>query len=98
MNQIVYTSEYQEWFDDLADRKAQARIVVRLQRIENGQFGDCQPVGMGVFELRIHYGPGYRIYFIPLGKELIILLAGGDKSTQHKDVKAAITRSKSYRN
>ncbi len=97
MKQISYTPEYQAWFDKLCDRNAQARIVVRMQRVENGQFGDCQPVAVGVFELRIHYGPGYRIYFMQHGKELIILLAGGDKSTQRNDIRSAIIRAKSYR-
>lgn len=97
MKQITYTPEYLAWFDKLCDRNAQARIVVRIQRVENGQFGDCQSVGMGVHELRLHYGPGYRIYFIHHGKELIILLAGGDKSTQQNDIRTAIIRAKNYR-
>ena len=66
------------------------RIQVRIDRAEDGNFGDCEPVGEGVSEMRIHYGPGYRVYFVQRGLELVILLAGGDKSTQPKDIKFAL--------
>jgi len=69
---------------------AQKRIQARIRRAELGNFGDCEPVGEGVSEMRIHYGPGYRIYFIQRATEIVILLAGGDKSTQSKDINAAL--------
>ena len=69
---------------------AQKRIQARIRRAELGNFGDCEPVGEGVSEMRIHYGPGYRIYFIQRATEILILLAGGDKSTQSKDINAAL--------
>ena len=64
-------------------------IQVRIDRAEDGNFGDCEPVGEGVSEMRIHYGPGYRVYFVQRGMEIVILLAGGNKSTQSKDIKTA---------
>ena len=66
------------------------RIQARIDRAEDGHLGDCAPVGEGVSEMRIHYGPGYRVYFSQRGHELVILLAGGDKSSQTKDIKAAL--------
>ncbi|HAK88268.1 MAG TPA: addiction module antitoxin RelB, partial [Nitrospiraceae bacterium] len=74
----------------LKDRKARARIQTRIDRLQLGLYGDVKPIGEGVSELRIDYGPGYRVYFVQRGQELVILLAGGDKSTQDKDVKAAL--------
>ena len=78
----------------MKDKQARARIAVRVARAEDGNFGDCQPVGASVSEMRIHYGPGYRVYFTQRGVELVILLAGGDKSTQAKDIKAALTMAR----
>ena len=90
MNSIQTTEAFDAWFAGLKDRQAVRRIQVRIDRAEDGNFGDCEPVGEGVSEMRIHYGPGYRVYFVQRGMEIIILLAGGDKSTQSKDIKAAL--------
>ena len=84
------TDTFSKWFTALKDRKARARIQTRIDRLQLGLYGDVKPIGEGVSELRIDYGPGYRVYFVQRGQELVILLAGGDKSTQDKDVKAAL--------
>ena len=90
MKTILTTEVFDAWFADLRDPQAAARIKMRIGRAELGNFGDSQPVGEGVSEMRIHYGPGYRVYFTQRGLEVVILLAGGDKSTQAKDVKTAL--------
>ena len=87
---IIETIEYSKWFDKLKDGKAKARIDVRVRRIAaQDHFGDFKPVGDGICELRIDYGPGYRIYYIQRGEEIVLLLIGGDKSTQQSDIKRA---------
>lgn len=90
MNTIQTTEVFDAWFASLKDRQAMRRVQVRIDRAEDGNFGDCAPVGEGVSEMRIHYGPGYRVYFVQRGMEIVILLAGGNKSTQSKDIKAAL--------
>jgi len=90
MIEIRKTDIFAEWLDGLRDIQARARIQARIERLAAGNPGDVEPVGEGVSELRINYGPGYRVYFKRWGQELIILLAGGDKSTQAKDIKAAL--------
>ena len=81
---------YQGWLDNLRDRMAQARITMRINRIVSGAFGDCRPVGDGVWELKIDYGPGYRVYYAQAGRSLVLLLLGGDKKTQQADINKAI--------
>lgn len=88
--EIRKTEFFAKWLDALHDIQARARIQSRIERLAQGNAGDVQPVGEGVSELRIHYGPGYRVYFKQQGRELIILLAGGDKRTQAKDIKTAL--------
>lgn len=83
------TSEFDKWLKKLKDRKAKAKILLRLQRVESGNLGDVTSVGEGIEELRIHYGPGFRIYFRRQGERIIILLIGGDKSTQKSDIQKA---------
>ena len=90
MISIQTTDTFDAWFASLNDKRAATRIQARIDRAEDGNFGDCSPVGEGVSEMRIHYGPGYRVYFVLRGIELVILLAGGDKSTQSKDIKTAL--------
>lgn len=87
---IRKTTLFAQWMDALRDLQARARVQARIERLAAGNPGDVEPVGEGVSELRINYGPGYRVYFKKQGRELIILLAGGDKSTQTKDIKAAL--------
>lgn len=84
------TDVFAEWLDPLRDLQSRARVQARIERLAVGNAGDVEPVGEGVSELRINFGPGYRVYFKKRGRELIILLAGGDKSTQAKDIKAAL--------
>lgn len=96
MYQIVQSSLYAEWFARLRDAKTRAIINARVRRLELGNAGDCEPVGEGVSELRIHYGPGYRLYFVKRGMEIVVLLAGGTKASQTKDIKTAITLAQTF--
>jgi putative addiction module killer protein len=89
MIEIRETEIYKKWFSSLRDKKAKARIDVRIKRISLGNYGDVEPVGKGVSELKIDYGAGYRVYFIKQGNIIVILLCGGDKSTQSKDIQKA---------
>lgn len=89
MYSVQQTEEFQDWLDDLSDKRAQLRIAARLRLAEAGNLGDWGPVGGPVSELRVDYGPGYRLYFIRRGNLLIIMLAGGDKSSQKRDIKRA---------
>jgi len=89
MTEVRKTAEFQKWLDGLTDPRAYARIETRIFRLALGLPGDVKAVGKGVSELRIDYGPGYRVYFCLKGKSLVVLLAGGDKSTQEKDIRIA---------
>ena len=90
MIEIRKTEVYAKWIDGLRDIRARARILVRIERLAGGNPGDVRPVGEGVSELRVDYGAGYRVYFKRQGNELIVLLAGGDKGSQSKDIRKAL--------
>lgn len=94
MNSILRTRTFADWFDGLRDRKAKARINARIAAAAAGNFGDCEPVGEGVSEMRVDVGPGYRVYFTRTGSVVYILLCGGDKSTQTKDIRKAKAMAK----
>ncbi len=86
----IYTTEvFDLWFGSLRDRLTARRIQARIDRVEDGNLGDHKSLGEGVFELRIHHGPGYRVYFAQRGEAIVILLAGGDKTTQARDIRIA---------
>ena len=97
MIEIRQTDAYVDWFAGLRDRQARARIDIRLRRLALGNPGDVKPVGDGVSEIRIDYGPGYRVYFLRRGNSLIILLGGGDKGTQERDIRAAVALAQEVR-
>jgi putative addiction module killer protein len=84
------TDAYVRWLDGLRDERARARVLVRVERLLAGNAGDVRPIGEGVSELRIDYGPGYRVYFVRRGQALVILLAGGDKGSQDTDIRKAL--------
>ena len=98
MFEIRKTDVFAKWLDNLKDIRAKARILVRIDRMQTGNLGDIRPVGDGVCELRIFYGPGYRIYFVQRGKDVVILLNGGDKSSQGKDITRARMLAKELEN
>jgi putative addiction module killer protein len=87
--QVVRTDEFAEWLINLRDRQGRARILSRIDRLEEGNPGVTRSVGSGVFEMKIDFGPGYRVYYIRRGEEVVILLCGGDKSTQERDIQRA---------
>ena len=89
MLDVRQTNLYAEWFSGLRDRTAKTRINIRIRRLSLGNAGDVKPVGEGVSELRVDHGPGYRVYFVQKANVYIVLLAGGDKSTQEKDIRKA---------
>ena len=96
MVEIRKTSLYVQWFDSLRDRQARARIDVRVFRLANGNPGQHRSLTDGVVEMKIDYGPGYRVYFTRRGAKLVLLLAGGDKTTQQQDIEAAIRFAKEF--
>ena len=91
MNTFLRSEEFDAWLAGLKDRVGRARIVHRIRSAEQGNFGDCEPVGAGVSEMRIHIGPGYRVYFTRREEVVYLLLLGGNKSSQKRDIKLAIS-------
>ncbi|MFN8082705.1 MAG: type II toxin-antitoxin system RelE/ParE family toxin [Dermatophilaceae bacterium] len=89
MVEVVRSGTFDRWFSQLKDQRAVARVLVRINRLAAGNPGDVKPVGQGVSELRIAYGPGYRIYYLQDGDQVILLLTGGDKSSQDADIRQA---------
>ena len=94
MPEVRQTTRYRAWFDSLRDRQAKARINVRIRRLQEGSPGQHRQLAAGVLELKIDYGPGYRLYCKPQGSELIVLLAGGNKSSQNEDIALALVMAK----
>lgn len=95
---IIYTTKiFDSWYQKLKDREAARFIQVRIDRAEDGNFGDCMPIGEGVSEMRLHVGPGYRLYFMQQGLEIVILLAGGNKSSQSRDIEIALQLAREIR-
>lgn len=95
MFEIRTTRVFAKWLDGLRDVRARARVLIRVERLADGNPGDVKPVGEGVLEMRIDYGPGYRVYFMQRGEEVIVLLAGGDKRTQEADIQRALRLARS---
>lgn len=93
MNAFLRTEEFDAWLSALTDKVGRARIVHRIRSAELGNFGDCEPVGDGVSEMRVHAGPGYRVYFTRRAEVVYLLLLGGDKSSQKRDIKRAIAKA-----
>ncbi|WOJ90462.1 type II toxin-antitoxin system RelE/ParE family toxin [Methylocapsa polymorpha] len=89
MYTLVRSSVFDEWLAKLLDQRGKARILARLTSFSLGNFGDCEPVGEGVSEMRIHFGPGYRVYFVRNGATVYVLLNGGDKDSQKRDIEQA---------
>jgi len=96
MKKVQTTKEFYKWFSGLRDRNAKLKIQARIDRAEDGNYGDYKNVGEGVLEMRIFYGEGYRLYFIEREESLVIMLAGGTKSGQERDIKKAIEISKLF--
>lgn len=89
MKEIIRSETFSDWLTALKDARARARILMRIDRMKEGNFGDSEPIGDGLSEARIHYGPGYRVYFMQQGDQIVVLLCGGDKASQPKDIKQA---------
>jgi putative addiction module killer protein len=98
MIEIIKSDQFLAWFRGLRDARARVRIDARILRLAHGNAGDVRPVGSGVSEMRIDYGPGYRVYYIQQGSVIAVLLCGGDKSSQNKDIRHAIDLAIPWRN
>jgi len=96
MVDIRRTEPYIKWFRKLDDKRAKAKIYARLERLAEGNPGDVEPIGGGISEMRIHYGPGYRVYYKDTGKEIVVLLCGGNKSSQQADISRAKEIARNY--
>lgn len=96
MLDVRETNEFSEWMGALRDQRAKSKILIRIERLARGNPGDVEPVGEGVSELRIDYGPGYRVYYVQRGTRYVLLLVGGDKSTQDRDIACAKRLAKEY--
>jgi putative addiction module killer protein len=97
MIQIVQSAVFESWFSGLKDDQSRARIMARIRRLSIGNPGDAKSVGAGVCEMRIDYGPGYRVYFLQRGKVVAVLLCGGDKRTQQRDIRQALEIAKTWK-
>lgn len=97
MFEIIISEPFEQWLKGLRDRRAAARVQVRLDRLALGNFGDAKAVGGGVSELRIDYGPGYRLYFMRSGQMVVVMLCGGDKASQKRDIESALALAKQWK-
>lgn len=97
MSQFQRTAEFDDWLSNLRDKIGKARIIHRIRAAEAGNFGDCKPVGEGISEMRIDIGPGYQVYYTRIGEVVYLLLVGGDKSSQSRDIKRAIALARMLR-
>ncbi|ECT8547616.1 type II toxin-antitoxin system RelE/ParE family toxin [Salmonella enterica] len=97
MKEIIRSETFSDWLSSLKDSRARSRVLARIDRMREDNFGDAEPIGDGLSEARIHYGPGYRVYFMQQGDVIVVLLCGGDKSSQTKDIKQARRIAKAWR-
>lgn len=97
MFEIIRSTTFSQWLSDMRDNQARMRVLARLDRMALGNFGDVQPVGEGISELRIHYGPGYRLYCLQSGPRVVVMLCGGDKSSQSRDIEQAKLIAKDWK-
>lgn len=97
MKEIIRSETFSDWLSSLKDSRARSRVLARIDRMKEGNFGDSEPIGDGLSEARIHYGPGYRVYFMQQGDVIVVLLCGGDKSSQSKDIKQAKRIAKTWK-
>ena len=97
MIEVIQSSTFRRWVRGLRDRRAVARINARLRNVSLGNLGDVRSVGQGIHEMRIHYGPGYRLYFIREGRSVVVLLCGGDKDSQSRDIESARRLAREWR-
>jgi len=95
--QIQTSDVFDAWLANLRDERARARIIDRIDRVRGGNFGKCEPVGNGVSEMKLDFGPGYRLYFLVEGRTVVVLLCGGDKSSQKKDIKLALQLAQDWK-